>query len=104
LAIQGYSVVLANDADQALQIYDTRPDEFKIVILDLGMPGLEGRSLLSELRSRNPDIHVLLTSSYSGAVATKDIVTGEKAYFLQKPFSLEDLGNSVQALLKDDAG
>jgi PAS domain S-box-containing protein len=104
LAIQGYSVVLANDTDQALQIYGTRPDEFKIVILDLGMPGLEGKSLLSELRSLNPDIHVLLTSSYNSDIATKGVKTGKKTRFLQKPFSLEELGDSVESLLEDQGG
>jgi DNA-binding response OmpR family regulator len=68
------------------------------------MPGLEGKSLLSELRSLNPDIHVLLTSSYNSDIATKGVRTGKKTRFLQKPFSLEELGNSVQALLDNNSG
>jgi CheY-like chemotaxis protein len=104
LEMQGHTVVLAKDGDQALDIYDKLVDELDAVLLDLGLPGLEGRAILAELRAYNPDIPVLVTSDYGIAAATEDIVIGGKTQFLQKPFSLEELGAKMQIIFGVDNG
>jgi two-component system cell cycle sensor histidine kinase/response regulator CckA len=98
LEIQGHTVVLAKDGEQALRVYDKLMDEFDAVLLDLGLPEMEGRTVLAELRARNPDIPVLLTSGYSQTMATTGIDIGGRTQFLQKPFSLEDLSAKMRSL------
>jgi DNA-binding response OmpR family regulator len=73
-------------------------DEFDAVLLDLGLPEVEGKTVLAELRARNPGIPVLLTSGYGQAMATNGIDIGGRTQFLQKPFSLEDLSAKMRSL------
>jgi CheY-like chemotaxis protein len=102
LEMQGHTVVLAKDGEQALGIFDKLVDEIDAVFLDLGLKGIEGKAVLAELRACNPDIPVLVTSSYGIAEAAQDIAIDDKTQFLQKPFSLEELGAKMQAIFATD--
>ena len=103
LMAQGYEVIVAQDGDQALRFYDERVRKLDAVLLDLGLPGTNGKSVLGELRARDPDILVLLTSGYNAASATKDIEIGAQTRYIQKPFSLKELQDSINSLLATQA-
>jgi two-component system cell cycle sensor histidine kinase/response regulator CckA len=104
LEIQGHTVVLAKDGRQALSVFDKLVDQFDAVLLDLGLPEMEGKAVLSELRARNPEIPVLVTSGYGQAMATSGIKIGGRTQFLQKPFSLEELSAKMRSVFAADAG
>jgi PAS domain S-box-containing protein len=104
LEIQGHTVVLAKDGEQALRVYDKLIDELDAVLLDLGLPEMEGKDVLAELRARNPGIPVLLTSGYGRAAATNGIEIGGRTQFLQKPFSLEELSAKMRSIFVEDPG
>jgi DNA-binding response OmpR family regulator len=99
LMAQGYEVIVAQDGDQALRFFDERMHGFDAVLLDLNLPGTNGKSILDELRARDPGILVLLTSGYSATSATKDIEIGNQTRYIQKPFSLKELQDSMNSLL-----
>jgi two-component system OmpR family response regulator len=98
----GYAVDWANngaDADQAL----TR-DVFGLLILDLGLPKLDGFEVLRRLRKRNATLPVLILS---GRERAEEKVTGLDLGaddYLVKPFSLEELQARVRALLRRGHG
>jgi CheY-like chemotaxis protein len=98
LGLLGYEVVMAADGDEALAVLRMRAGEVRLVLLDLTMPRRDGGQTLRELRQRWPDLPVLLMSSYSEAELGPD-VTGAAGGVLQKPFSLRDLAQRLDALL-----
>jgi len=60
LGTQGYQTIDAPNARAALDLMSSTPD---LVILDLGLPDMQGHELLSMIRSRNPSIPIIVLSS-----------------------------------------
>lgn len=93
LARRGYEVSSVNDSWQALRVADEQ--EFDVVILDQNMPGLDGIDVLRELKSKIPDLEViLLTGHGSLEVGIAGLQLG--AYdFVRKPIALSDLEERI---------
>ena len=86
-------------ADEAL-----KGDGFGLLILDLGLPKLDGLEVLRRLRKRNTTLPVLILSGREQAeekVAGLDLGADD---YLVKPFSLSELQARVRALLRRGAG
>jgi DNA-binding NtrC family response regulator len=79
----GLKVVLASDGQQALETFRTMSDSITLALIDLTMPGLDGREALAAMRAVKPDLRAVLMSGYSPA----DIVNSDVHGFLQKPFT-----------------
>lgn len=93
----GYSVLLAADGVQALEIYRARPGAIQLVVLDLTMPRLGGEETLRELRQLDPAARVILSSGYAADEARNRF--NGAAGFLQKPYRPSDLLASVRSVL-----
>ena len=89
LIFNGYTVVLASDGAEALEIIASeRPD---LAILDVMMPRRDGLEVCRELRSHGDDIPILLLTARD---AVSERVAGLDAGaddYLPKPFALEEL-------------
>jgi two-component system OmpR family response regulator len=102
LSQAGYAVDWVDNgsnADEAL-----KSDGFSLLILDLGLPELDGFEVLRRLRKRNTTLPVLILS---GREQPEDKVTGLDLGaddYLVKPFSLSELQARVRALLRRGAG
>ena len=93
---EGLTVETAADGRQALdQATRRRP---RLVILDMGLPLLDGAGLAAELRAIYDDGLPLLVITADGHVAEKARRVGARAY-LAKPFELDDLAATVQHVL-----
>ena len=98
----GYAVDCADNgvaADEAL-----KGEDFSLLILDLGLPKLDGLEVLRRLRKRNTTLPVLILS---GREQADEKVTGLDLGaddYLVKPFSLSELQARVRALLRRGAG
>ncbi|MBT3350889.1 MAG: sigma-54-dependent Fis family transcriptional regulator [Nitrospinaceae bacterium] len=83
IAKEDYRVSFAHDAETALEIFETEPAH--LVITDLKMPGMDGISLLKELKRKSPETEVILISGH-GTVETAVEAMREGAYdFITKP-------------------
>ncbi|MDR3701513.1 MAG: PAS domain S-box protein [Candidatus Sulfopaludibacter sp.] len=96
---QGYEVILAENGQQAIELFERNPMEFSLVVLDLSMPGMSGAQTLPELRRHRPEIPVLITSGYTESQAMHIFAGQDVAGFLQKPFSSQILVNRIAATL-----
>jgi len=95
----GYKVILANDGEEAVQIYEERKDEIDAVIIDMIMPRLGGRETFREIKRRNSDVRVLLASGYSQDGAAQRILDEGVRGFIQKPFELVELSQKLRQVL-----
>ncbi|HET7737704.1 MAG TPA: PAS domain S-box protein, partial [Tepidiformaceae bacterium] len=96
----GFSTVVAEDGNRALELFDLHRDAIVLVILDLTMPGMDGEQTFRALRERQPNIRVVLTSGYSEQDATNRFVGEGLAGFLQKPFRHQDLIDKLREVLE----
>ncbi|MBN1935117.1 MAG: response regulator [Anaerolineae bacterium] len=99
LVRQGYKLVLAGSGEEALDIYRQQASEIDLVLLDIGLPQMEGDKVLEMLKGQNAGVKVLLSSGYDEARAIKHAQMDEFTGFIQKPYSLQSLLGAVQELL-----
>lgn len=86
----GYEVIEASNADEAIQILESRTD-IRIVFTDINMPGsMDGIKLANAVRDRWPPIRLIVTS---GKVALRAGDIPADGRFLTKPYSSEQIAN-----------
>jgi PAS domain S-box-containing protein len=84
----GQDVRWATGAADAIAMIEATPDEFDLVFSDVVMPGTNGIDLGVEIRTRWPDLPVVLTSGYSHVLAEE----GSHGFeLLKKPYSIDGL-------------
>ena len=91
LARLGYEVITACDGVDAVEKFNLRRDEFRMVVLDLVMPVMDGWETLAALRASRPDIPVVLASGYDEAQVMHGDQPERPGAFLHKPFGMKDL-------------
>lgn len=97
-----YAIDSAADGDEGLYLATTMPID--IAIIDLGLPGLDGLSLIKKLREKNCTYPVLiLTARDSWQDKVEGLEAGADDY-LAKPFHLEELMARLRALLRRSGG
>ena len=101
LNISGYTVHLARNGREAIEVFAKKKDEISCILMDLTMPELDGREALAEIRKIDPNIPIIITSGY----CEHDIVskfTNEKiSGFLQKPYNLEDIISVIETAVRE---
>ncbi|MCU0573231.1 MAG: sigma-54 dependent transcriptional regulator [Syntrophobacteraceae bacterium] len=91
---EGYRVALARTGEEALD--EVRKEVPDLVLLDVWLPGIDGLSVLGELRSHHPHLPVIIISGH-GSIETAVKATKLGAFdFVEKPLSLERILVSVQ--------
>jgi DNA-binding NtrC family response regulator len=99
LDFSGIKAICASDGQEGLALFRQHHDEIRVVLLDMKMPGMDGLETLRHLRTLNAEIKVILCSGVDETV-TKAALTRDRALlFLQKPYTLDALLNSVQTAL-----
>jgi PAS domain S-box-containing protein len=100
LKVMGYIVLTARGGREALETYKKHQDAIALVILDIVMPSMKGGEVFDRLKEINPDVKVLLSTGYSiDGEATKILERGGKG-FIQKPFDIKQLSQSIRAVLE----
>ena len=90
----GFQVLTADCAAQAIAIFQENGEDVDLLISDIVMPGMDGPSLALQLQAARPDLEVLLISGYCDA---QQLDYGFE--FLPKPFSVPDMLSKVRSLL-----
>ncbi|WP_238017760.1 response regulator [Dactylosporangium sp. AC04546] len=97
LVARQYEVVLATDGTEALrQAQQARPD---LVILDLGLPDIEGVEVIRKLRSWSP-VPILVLSGRAGSRDKVEALDAGADDYVTKPFSIDELLARVRAVTR----
>jgi CheY-like chemotaxis protein len=100
----GYRVYATGSGQEAIAVYMEKHKEIDLVILDMIMPGLSGDEVFERLREINPKIRVLLCSGYSINGQAQKILDRGCVGFMQKPFHLSNLSQTVRAVCDGKSG
>jgi signal transduction histidine kinase/CheY-like chemotaxis protein len=99
----GYEVLVAQDGQEALQVFSAHQDRIDLVILDAVMPRLSGPKVYGQMRSIRPTLPCILLTGYGDEMIKKHSVEGPEIPVLRKPVTFEELGRKIRDVL-DQAG
>jgi CheY-like chemotaxis protein len=99
LEAAGYRVIDAGSPDEALRSMAALNTPIDLLLTDVVMPGMNGRQLYQKLLDARPGLRVLYTSGYTDNVIVHHGALDPGLYFLQKPFTLNDLRRKVRESL-----
>jgi DNA-binding NtrC family response regulator len=104
---EGYEVDCAQDGAAALALL--AESEYRLVLTDLRMPGIDGLELLRQIKQRWPDTEVVMITAHANASSAVEAMTAGAFYYVEKPFRLPDVrkivGEAIQkaALRRENA-
>ncbi len=102
LEAAGYVVETVRDGEEAWFRGDT--EDYAAVILDLGLPGLDGLSVLRRWRSNNRRMPVLILTARGAWAERVDGIDAGADDYLTKPFRMEELLARLRAIIRRSAG
>jgi CheY-like chemotaxis protein len=94
----GYSVILAGNGLDAVEIYRDNPGLIDLVMLDMVMPELDGHGAFFRLKEIDPNVRVLLSSGYVSEEDARDVLDAGAVGFLQKPYRMVDLARKIRSI------
>jgi DNA-binding response OmpR family regulator len=97
LQAEGYTTVVARQGPEALRLASS--GAFDLLILDLGLPGMDGFDVLDALRERDPDLPVVVVTARAGVTDTRTGLEHGANVYLSKPFTFEELVDRVRGLV-----
>ncbi len=99
LSRQGYQVVSAHSATEALSLYEERKQDIDLVITDLVMPGMDGRQLAEELLRRDPATRILVSTGFSAQTDIAALLEQGIRGVVMKPYQSDQLLGKVSEAL-----
>ncbi|MDZ7721507.1 MAG: response regulator [candidate division KSB1 bacterium] len=103
LQSNGYHVISAKNGNDAWDEFKRNIDRVHILIMDVLMPGLDGREVLRKVRTVRPGVQVLYTSGYSRDQLRDEFKVDIQEDLLQKPYQISELLMRIRSIL-DTAG
>jgi CheY-like chemotaxis protein len=102
LRVAGYTVVEAEDGEQALFVAAAQRGKIDALVTDVVMPRMGGPELVTRLRRMRPGLRVLFASGYTEQGAAFSEILDASSTFLQKPFTDRSLTQALRQLLDRD--
>ncbi|MGH7375593.1 MAG: response regulator [Candidatus Rokuibacteriota bacterium] len=99
LEMNGYTVLEALDAEDAMRLGESHPGVIDLLITDVVMPRMSGPELARRLRARRPALRVLCMSGYPESPDREIEGAGSWTVWLQKPFTPDMFMGKVRECL-----
>jgi CheY-like chemotaxis protein len=96
----GYAVLEAADGAEAVRMLEEQCEPVHLVLTDVVMPGMSGRELVDSLKTRWPELRVLLMSGYTDDAVVRHGILSADTAFIQKPFTAASLARKVGEVLR----
>ena len=98
----GYSVLLAENGLDAVEIYRENPREIDLVLLDMIMPKAGGHQTFFQIRAIDPEAKILLSSGFVSENEVQDLLAQGACGFLPKPHRLPVVAQAIREILDRD--
>ncbi len=95
----GYRVTAMTDSGKALKSFADAPGEFDIVITDMYMPKISGKTLAMEMLRLRPDMPIILCSGYSADLVRPEFLDQYFKGHLMKPILIKELAETIRGVL-----
>ena len=95
----GYSVLLAENGLDAVEIYEENPDQIDLVLLDMIMPKAGGHQTFYKIRAIDPEAKILLSSGFVSEAEVHDLLQQGACGLLPKPHRLPAGARAIRDVL-----
>ncbi|MGK5092912.1 ATP-binding protein [Deltaproteobacteria bacterium TL4] len=95
----GYRVSSFTDSEEALKAFESKPQDFQLVITDYMMPHLTGVQLIKKMKTLRPEIPTLLVTGYSDLETEANLKEWGCDGILAKPYELKQLSQVISLSL-----
>ncbi|MBN2684138.1 MAG: response regulator, partial [Pontiellaceae bacterium] len=99
----GYTVILAEDGQEALEIYRERYNEIDLVIMDMVMPKMPGRESFIQMQKINPEVRVLFSSGFTREQSIEDLLKRGARGFIQKPYRRAEFSQKISSAMQPES-
>ena len=96
----GFDARVASDGTQAVAAFEADPELFRLAIVDLRLPGIDGIEVMRRIRAIRTDVPVILMSGYYRMEPAVQPESAAPTGFLHKPFTLAALTSEIRSLLR----
>lgn len=97
----GHEVVAAESGEEALEQFGRQAESIGCVVLDLTMPGMNGRATFQALRELSPELPIIIASGLAADQVAGHFDDMPPTAVIQKPYQIADLSNTIQRILQD---
>ena len=94
---EGHVCAVASNAEDAMRLVGERDPD--LVVMDIRMPGVDGLQALQQLRSRFPDVYVVMMTAYGTSQTSIDAIRAGAFEYLTKPLDLDQLRTVIRHAL-----
>lgn len=99
LTRRGYSVVMAKNGREALELYDRKKDDIHAVITDLGLPELGGDEVFMRIKSDTPAAKIIVASGFIDPEVRSRLSEAGAKHFIQKPYVPSEILRTLRTVL-----
>lgn len=99
LRAHGYTVLLAKDGIEGVELFKRNSELIDILVTDIGLPKLDGLSVIRQIRLINPKLKVLACSGYLNPELRVSLAEEAITDFIQKPFQPDQILSRIRNIL-----
>jgi CheY-like chemotaxis protein len=100
----GHAVITADSGEAAVAQLRRQKNTIACVVLDLTMPGMDGKETFRQLRNVAPDLPVIIASGLSADQVAGQFEGSARTAVIQKPYQVANLSETIRNLLGDPSG
>ena len=89
---RGFETILAGSGEEAIEKLEEKPN---VVILDIKMPGMDGHEALKEIKSRTPDVPVIMLTGHGTMPSAREALIVGAFDYLSKPCDIDILAAKI---------
>ncbi|PKK90813.1 MAG: hypothetical protein CVV64_08005 [Candidatus Wallbacteria bacterium HGW-Wallbacteria-1] len=97
-----YDTVLAQDGQEALEIFNDNFGAFDFILTDMNMPRMDGISLVKAVREQNPIIPIVMLTTESDEKDKEQGFSAGVNNYLTKPFKPDELTSMIDSLIRKE--
>jgi PAS domain S-box-containing protein len=96
LVSKGYTVLIAEDGMQGVELYRSHQKEIAVVLSDIGLPILGGHDVFRKIRAINPEAKIIFASGFFDPETKSEMFKAGLKNFIQKPYMLDEVLRKIR--------
>ncbi len=99
LVLKGYTVLIAEDGMQGVEMYQSHQEEIAVVLSDIGLPTLSGQDVFRRIREINPEAKVIMASGFIDPETKSEMYKAGLRHFIQKPYLHDEVLQKIREVI-----